>query len=131
LLSQCYRPEFRYHKHGPTATEAWTLFIREFRFLPDVTSEPERLARLVQHLIHRQQSLKIRLPHCPRHEVVMVLLGRMGHTHVRPKQRLSMSTINQTGNGGGLFVANGLFRCPHRGCFLVAQIEDSATITAS
>jgi hypothetical protein len=102
----------------------WTLFVQDFHFLPDTTSEPERLAKLIQHLIWEQRRIAAK-PMCSRHQIFMVMLGLAGWSHVKPKQRLSMSTIGQVGNGGELFVANGLFRCPHPGCYFVAPIESN------
>jgi hypothetical protein len=82
---------------------------------------------MIQHLIYRQRGLLIHVL-CPHHEVPMVMLGKLGYTHIVPRAKLSMATLHTVGNGGGLFVANGLFRCPTPGCFLVAALEAGATI---
>lgn len=131
MLRECYRPTFNYRETAPPAMEAWIRFTREFKFLPDCTSEPERLARMVQRLIYQQRRLRITPPECPRHEIAMVMLGQFGYAFITPKGRLSMHTLQIVGNGGRLLVAKGIFRCPHPGCFLVAPVEDSGTMQAS
>lgn len=128
MLSECFRPSFSYRKDALTAVQIWTNFVRGFRFLPDCTSQPDKLGKLIQRLIYRQRGLKIRMV-CPRHDVPMVMLGKLGYTHTKLKNRNSMATLSQVGNGGGLFVANGLFRCPTPGCYFVAPLDDcSVTI---
>ena len=120
---------FTYRKDAPSAKEAYHLFARHFHYLPESTSEPEILARMIQRLIFSQRSIRITPPNCPRHELRMVKLGYYGRTFVKPKQRGTMGTVHVLGKHGSVIVAKGLFRCPFPGCFLVAPLEESATIT--
>jgi hypothetical protein len=127
LLSECYRPTFNYRSGALSAREIWRRFIKDFRFLPDCTSEPEALADLIQKIIYRQRGLKLK-PVCSRHGVTMVLLGNLGYTFLTPTKKNTMQTVHQMGNAGKLYVARGLFRCPTPGCFFVASTESSVTI---
>ena len=131
MLRDCYYPKFQYRKDGPTAGQAWKLFIQDFHFLPDCTSEPARLGKMIQRLLHEQSSLKIRPPDCPRHQIRMVMLGGMGFQFVHPKNKGSIRDVHVTGNGGVLMVAIGICRCPYPGCFFVASPEQNALLCAA
>ena len=86
---------------------------------------------MVQRLIFSQRGIRTVVPKCPRHELNMVKLGKYGMIFVKPRAKLCMSTISRVGNGGMLPVARGIFRCPFPMCFLVAPLDESATIRAA
>jgi hypothetical protein len=127
LLRECFRPRFKYSSAGLSAAAVYRLFIKDFHFLLEQTSEPARLAKMIQRLIYEQRGLEVRLQ-CPRHDVPMVMLGHAGARLVKPKEKIKMSTLHVVGNGGFIMVAYGLWRCTWPGCFLVAAIDESATM---
>lgn len=123
-MRQCYRPKFRYLEESASAKDIFSLFCKEFRFLPDVTAEPDRLSNMVQRLIYKQIPLGLRVPTCYKHDMRMVMLGDPGWWFVKPRQKLSMQSIHLADGDGRLRVARGIFRCPVPVCFVVAPIED-------
>jgi hypothetical protein len=124
--ADCYRPYFTYAKDGLTAKQIVERWARLFRFLPETSCEPERIAAWIQRQEREQlHTLRIEIPNCPVHKLRMVMLGKLGIHYTRCHRRLKFHEADKA-HGGMIPVAKGIFRCPHPGCVYVAPVETKA-----
>jgi len=123
-LGDCYRPEFSYDANAPSANRILRAWLREFKYLPIATSQPQLLARMIQRHIWKQSERQGEHPQCSRHQIPMVLLGEPGLEWRASKCR-GVKFWNPDSNNGKIVVSRGLFRCPHPGCYMVAAAREN------